>query len=362
MPTALRDDILHASHDEPSSGHLGFTRTLARVRQKYYWPKLAPTVKRYVRTCRDCQRRKTPPTKPAGFLHPVDPPSRPFKQVGMDLLGPFPTSSAGNRWIVVATDYLTRYCETKALPKGTSAEIARFFVHNIVLRHGAPAVVITDRGTAFTAALTEEVMKLCKTDHRRTTSYHPQTNGLTERLNKTIADMISMYVDVDHKNWDDILPYVTFAYNTAVQETTSYTPFRLVHGREVTTMLDAMLLPDEIYVVTPDATEYASRAEAARQIARQRIRRQQTIDARRYNLRHQQVTYQPGDQVWVWSPVRLPGRSEKLLRRYFGPYKVIRQVSDVNYQVLPEGTPRSSRRRTLPEIVHVARMKPYHSR
>lgn len=230
-----------------------------------------------------------------------------------------------------------------------------------MLRHGAPAVVITDRGTAFTSALTEEVMKLTYTDHRRTTAYHPQTNGLTERLNKTIADMISMYVNVEHKNWDDVLPYVIFAYNTAVQETTGFTPFRLVHGREVTTMLDAMLLPAGTEALTSGAQEFARHAEAARHLARCRIRHQQTIDARRYNQRHREVVYQSGDHVWVWSPVRLRGRSEKLLRRYFGPYKVVRQLSKVTYQVLPEETVRS-RRRALPEVVHVARMKPYYSR
>lgn len=250
---------------------------------------------------------------------------------------------------------------TVSWPARAPEEIAKFFLHSIVLRHGAPAVVITDRGTAFTSALTEEIMTLTYTDHRRTTAYHPQTNGLTERLNKTIADMISMYVNDDHTNWDEVLPYVIFAYNTAPQETTGFTPFRLVHGREVTTMLDAMLLPSGTEALTPSAEEFTRRAEAARDLARCRILERQKIDARRYNNRHREMIYQSGDQVWVWSPVRFRGRSEKLLRRYFGPYKVVRQLSKVTYQVLPEGTVRS-RRRLLPEVVHVARMKPYYPR
>ena len=362
VPSAMREEILNACHDEPSSGHLGFTRTLARIRHKYYWPKLSRTVKHYVKTCRDCQRRKTPPMKPAGFLHPVEPPRAPFQQVGMDLIGPFPKSSAGNRWIIVATDYLTRYCETRALPRGTASDVADFFIHAVVLRHGAPAVVLTDRGTAFTAQLLEEVMTLSGTVHRRTTAYHPQTNGLTERLNKTITDMLSMYVDVDHRNWDSVLPFVTFAYNTAVQETTGFTPFRLLHGREVTTMLDVMLLPDAFATTTENAAQYAQRAEEARQLARMRIRSQQHYDAHRYNLRHREVAYHPGEKVWIWSPVRQRGRSEKLLRRYFGPYRVLQRLNDVNYQVVTETGARSSRRAAQPDIVHVARMKPYYTR
>lgn len=359
VPEILRKEILQACHDEATSGHLGFTRTLTRIKEKYYWPRIAVEVKHYVRTCIDCQRRKVPPVKPAGLLHPVPVPETPFAQIGMDLLGPFPTSDSGNKWVIVATDYLTRYAETKAIPSGTAAEAARFFIENIVLRHGAPAVVITDKGTAFTAELLRTVLTLSGTAHRKTTAYHPQTNGLTERLNKTIADMLCMYVDVEHKNWDRILPYVTFAYNTARQETTKMTPFALIHGRDVTTMLDAML-PHDCDSET-DAADFTERAEEARQLARVRITSQQALDAQRYNLRHRFVTFKPGERVWVWFPVRRRGLSEKLLRRYFGPYKVLRRLSDVTYEVVADGSSCSKRRQHLPETVHVVRMKPYFS-
>ncbi|KAM7301261.1 DDE-type integrase/transposase/recombinase [Ixodes scapularis] len=188
-------------------------------------------------------------------------------------------------WIIVATDYLTRYAETKALPSGTAVEVAKFFIESIVLRHGAPEVLITDRGSSFMAQLTQEILRLSHTSHRRTTAYHPQTNGLTERLNKTIAGMISMYVDVEHRTWDEVLPYVTFAYNTAVQETTGFTPFQLVHGRKVTTMLDAMLPHKPVDNESDDAQVVAQRAEEVRQLARLLIQDQQRVDAGRYNLR-----------------------------------------------------------------------------
>lgn len=361
IPQDLRDDILFACHDEPTAGHLGFTRTLARVRQKYYWPRLTASVKRYVQTCRQCQRRKTPPLRPAGLLQPIEPPAKPFEQIGMDLLGPFPLSASGNKWIVVATDYLTRYAETKPLSRGTAAEVAKFFIENIVLRHGAPSRIVTDRGTPFTAHLMQETLELSRTTHRKTTAYHPQTNGLTERLNKTLADMLSMYVDVQQKTWDEILPYVTFAYNTATQETIRFTPFRLVYGREVQTMLDAMLPFEEEHLATPDAEQFAERAEETRQLARLHIQRQQLSDAARYNIRHREVYYRPGDRVWVWTPIRRPGLSEKLLHRYFGPYKIVQRLSDVTYEVIPDGTA-GQRRQPRTETVHVVRLKPYFRR
>lgn len=362
VPSDLRNEILEACHDDPTSGHLGQARTLARIRARYYWPRLASDAASYVRTCRECQRRKTPPAKPAGLLKPIEPPSKPFEQVGMDLLGPFPASESGNKWIVVATDYLTRFAETKPLPTGTAMEVARFFVHEILLRHGAPAVLITDRGTAFTAELMQQILHYSNTSHRRTTAYHPQTNGLTERLNKTLADMLSMYVDVQHKTWDDILPYVTFAYNTAVQETTQTTPFQLVYGRQPTTMLDTMLPHVEDEDLNSDVDSFLQRAEEARQLARLRIKDQQRLDARRYNLRRRDTEYKPGDQVWVWTPVRRRGLSEKLLRRYFGPYRVVRRIGELDYEVVPDGIQSSQRRRSRPDVVHVVRLKPYYAR
>lgn len=362
IPPDLRDEILEACHDDPSSGHLGTARTIAKIKAKYFWPRLTSDVTHYVRSCRDCQRRKTPPTRPAGFLQPIAVPSKPFQQIGMDLLGPFPTSRSENKWIVVATDYMTRYAETAALPRGTAQEVAKFFINQVVLRHGAPEVLITDRGTAFTAELMQGILRYSNTDHRRTTAYHPQTNGLTERLNKTIADMLSMYVDVEHKTWDEVLPYVTFAYNTAIQETTHMTPFELVYGRQPTTMLDAMLPHVEDDDLNADVQEYLQRAEEARQLARVRITDQQLVDAGRYNLRRRDAEYHPGDRVWVWTPIRRRGLSEKLLRRYFGPYQILRRVSQLTYEVIPDGDSGTSRRRTRPEVVHVVRLKPFYAR
>lgn len=144
------------------------------------------------------------------------------------------------------------------------------------------------------------------------------------------------------------------------QETDS--PFQLVFGRTVTTPLDAMLPIDETPENYYDVHDYIQRAEEARQLARYRILQQQKTDTHRYNLRRRDVQYAPGDRVWVWIPVRIRGLSEKLLRRYFGPYRVLRRVGSLNYEVMPEGQDISSRRRHRTETVHVVRMKPYHDR
>ncbi|GFU44127.1 transposon Tf2-6 polyprotein [Trichonephila clavipes] len=309
IPKHLRADILRHFHDAPTAGHLGFAKTYDRIRKRFYWPGMYRNVVRYVMHCRECQRRKSVPQRPPGRLVPIPPAIAPFHRIGIDLLGRFPKSAHGNKWIIVCTDYSTRYAITKALPTAEVDEIAKFLLEEIVLRHGAPRVIITDRGAVFRSRLVSSLVDLCNIDHRFTTAYHPQTNGLTERFNKTLADMLSMYVDVEQKNWDEILPFVTFAYNTAKQETTGFTPFYLLHGREAETTLDTMLpfCPNDFD--DNNITKIAARAEESRQLARVHTLRAQDKDRRRYDSKHQMVSYAPGDLVWVYTPVLDESRS-----------------------------------------------------
>ncbi|UYV74371.1 hypothetical protein LAZ67_11003263 [Cordylochernes scorpioides] len=235
-------------------------------------------------------------------------------------------------------------------------EVAKFFIEDVNLKHGAPRELITDRGRNFTSSMISDLNYQCKITHRKTTAYHPQTNGLTERLNKTIADMLSMYVEVNQKDWDRILPFVTFAYNIAKQESTGFTPFFLVHGREAETPLDVLfpkLLPeDDDFIQTLGA-----RAEEAQKLARIHSMRSQDSNKQRYDAHHRNIIYQPGDLVWIFIPVRKVGYSEKLMRRYFGPYKVTRKISDVTYEVETFGNQQG--RRKTKDLVHICRMKPY---
>jgi hypothetical protein len=190
-----------------------------------------------------------------------------------------------------------------------------------------------------------------------TTAYHPQTNGLTERFNKTLTDMMSMYVDVEQKDWDLVLPFVTFAYNTAKQDVTGFTPFFLLHGREAETTMDT-LFPYQSDDQTDDYLEhFVTTAEESRQLARLWTLMAQQKDRGRYDTTHRTVSYQPGDLVWIITPILKVGLSEKLLKRYFGPYKVLKRLSDVTYEV--EDFDPMSERRKVKDIVHVLRMKPY---
>ncbi|GFT95393.1 transposon Ty3-I Gag-Pol polyprotein [Trichonephila clavipes] len=154
---------------------------------------------------------------------------------------------------------------------------------------------------SFGSKLVTELGQLCSSKHKKRTGYHPQTNELTERFNKTLEDMLSMYVGVEQTNWDEIL-FVTFAYYTAKQETTGYTPFYLLHGREAEITLDTVFP----YIAEGSEDDYVSRlitrAEESRHLARIRTLEAQHRNKTRYDARHRSVSYRPGELVKVLTP------------------------------------------------------------
>lgn len=170
--------------------------------------------------------------------------------------------------------------------------------------------------------------------------------------------MLAMYVAADHKDWDGVLPFITHAYNTAQHETTGYSPFYLLYARTPRCALDTILpffIHDE-----PSLATTLCRAEEARQLARVRILSSQERSKNRYDARHQQVSYAPGDYVWLWTPLRKRGLCQKLLSHYTGPFVVLERINDLNY-VIARITA-NGRRSRQSQVVHVARLKRFHSR
>ncbi|UYV73682.1 hypothetical protein LAZ67_11000340, partial [Cordylochernes scorpioides] len=359
VPENKKREIMKEYHNHMSNGHLGVARTMYRIKSKYFWPSMLKDVSEFVKTCHLCQSRKGSNQLPSGLLQPIPPANFPFERIEIDFVGPLPSTKNRKKWIIVLTDYYTRYAETRAVSEATVKEVSKFLVEDIFLRHGAPQYLISDRGSQFTSNLMKEVMKTCKIKHCFTTSYHPQTNGLTERLNRTLINMLSMYVNTDQKNWDEILPFITHAYNTTIQETTGYSPFFLMFGREPTSLLDDRNI--SVDIDKDDYDEYIKhhldKINRTRKLVINNTIKTQERMKKNYDKKHMERSYEPGELVAVWTPIRKIGKCEKLLRKYFGPYRILKKLSNVNYLIEPKDNPGQD-----PLIVHVSRLKPYFER
>ena len=135
------ETILHNFHSDPLAGHFGYDETYRAISEKYFWPQMGTDIKNYVQSCNACQQHKKPlRTEP---LHPIKV-GRPYDRIGMDIVGPLPRTKRGNLYIVVATEYLTKWPEARAIPDAKAASVVSFFYEDIICRHGCPRELLTD--------------------------------------------------------------------------------------------------------------------------------------------------------------------------------------------------------------------------
>ncbi len=236
LPRSKTETILELTHSHPMVGHLGAQNTAQRIRDRFHWPGLDAEVKRFCQVCPDCQRT-SPQTPPPSPLIPLPIIGVPFERIGMDLVGPLPKSARGHEHILVIVDYATRYPEAIPLRKATFKAIAQeLFL--LCSRVGIPREILTDQGTPFMSRTMADLCRLLQVKQLRTTVYHPQTDGLVERFNKTLKQMLRRVAADDRRDWDQMLPYVLFGIREVPQASTGFTPFELLFGRQPRGLLD----------------------------------------------------------------------------------------------------------------------------
>ena len=353
VPRSSIGSVLQQLHSSPSGGHLGIFKTLEKVRSRFYWPGQRHDIEDWCRACELCAARKSPPRSNRAPMQQVLA-GGPFQRVAMDILGPLPLTDRGNKYILVLGDYFTKWVESFPIPNMEAKTIANMFVGHFVSRFGAPDVLHTDQGRNFESALFKEVCLLLGVHKTRTTPYHPQSDGLVERFNRTLLDLLSIAAREDEQNWDLCIPTVMLAYRTSVQESTGCTPYFLLFGREARLPVDVMFgLPPS---VTPQPVhQYSKDLRVRLNIAYERVRerlgwrqcRQKMI----YDRRRTGRPYGVGEWVWLHCPAVPRGKSAKLHSYWQGPYKVVKVFSNVLYLIQH----RNSTRKKV--VVHFDRLK-----
>jgi hypothetical protein len=207
IPHSLVDVILTNAHDSPvSGGHMGIARTIEKVRDKYFFPKMCSIISKYVKSCILCSQRKKPTLVTNAPIVPMPVPESPWLRVSTDLLGRLPKSSSGNQYVLVFIDYFSKYVELIAIPDAKAETVAKAFVERVILLHGAPQYLHSDRGTQYLSKLIKEAGKLFQVHKTQTTSYHPSCNGQSERMMSNILNSLSKLLEDKHDIWDQFIP------------------------------------------------------------------------------------------------------------------------------------------------------------
>ena len=157
----------------------------------------------------------------------------PLERIGIDVMGPLTTSSSGNRFVIVICDYFTKWVEAYATPDHCAETVARVLVDNFVSRWGLPTTLHSDQGREFEGKLISSLCQLLGIEKTRTTPWHPSSNGLVERFNRTLGEMLRQVTSKHQKDWDQKLAVLTMAYRATVHESTGQTPNMMMLGREL---------------------------------------------------------------------------------------------------------------------------------
>ncbi|KAJ8349267.1 hypothetical protein SKAU_G00243970 [Synaphobranchus kaupii] len=216
VPRALRPDVLRLVHGSMGAGHFGNNKTLRRLRGRFHWPGCRHDVELHVHCCDSCTAQKGPNQHSRAPLqqHLV---GAPMERVGVDVLGPLPVTDSGNRYILLAMDYFTKWPEAFAIPDQSAAMTAERHVEEMFTRFGAPAELHSDQGRNFESQVLAEVCKRLGVIKTRTTPLHPQSDGLVERFNRMLATQLAILASQHQRDWDRHLPLVLWAYRSAVQ-------------------------------------------------------------------------------------------------------------------------------------------------
>lgn len=352
----LRATILQIYHDTAANGaHFGRDRTIYKIKTRYFWPSMYKDIKNYVKSCIPCAQSNPNRKKCFGTLRPIKPPEGVWQLVSMDFHGPIsPTSSRGNKYIIALTDILSKFVITKAVRDNSAQTVVRFLKEDVISKFGTPRCVLTDNGTHFTSAVTNELLKKIGTTHLYSTPYHPQTNGQIERYNSTMDAKIATLSNARKTDWDEQLSFVTFNYNTSIHASTKQTPFEMMYGRTAVLPSD---LQEPNVTLTYDP-EHASKLTNFISIMNERAKRNITQNQEKYKQRYDTNRQNPSFNVGDLVLVKTNNIRSKFDNRYEGPYKITHQLTPKTFIVQHTKKTSLNRQVTMDVLLPIFERKP----
>ena len=285
IPESMQKKIIERHHDPPICGHLGLEKTLARLERNVYWPGMKLTVLNYVSSCISCQQVKAKAIK-SPIQYFTSSATYPGELVTADVLK-LPSDQGFNA-ILLVVDSFSKFPIAYKLRNETAQTISKHFLHYFT-HFGIPQALLTDQGTNFESSLVQNLCKYFGVKKLRTSPYHPETDGQTERLNRTILEMLRHYSE-DGK-WVDYIDLVLMAYRTSVQSSTGQSPALLFLGREIREA--PVFEGDNNGLVVPSEEEWAEILDS--------------VECKKAEIKRQNLScdyFHPGDIVMIRKHVR----------------------------------------------------------
>lgn len=355
VPKNRRHLVLQKAHSSPLAGHMSTNRTRYRVYSNFFWPGVDKDIKEYVKTCEICQKARHPGKGGKSELGNMNIITTPFAKVAIDIIGPLEMSDRKNRYILTLVDMATRWPEAIPLPNITTPVVIEA-LSNIFTRIGFPEQILSDNGPQFKSELYQQVCRFFKIKIIKSTPYHPISNGLVERFNGTLKNMLRKAAETEPKNWDRFINATLFAYREVPNESTNISPYEMVYGRKVRgpmSILKHLFTNQFMEQETKNVYEYVLDLKDRLTFACQTAQRNDGQSKARYKKHYDKSSInkkvEEGDYVLILKPHRL----NKLALHWDGPYVVEKKINKLNFKI---------RKGKQLKIYHINRLIKFHDR
>ncbi|CAH8502093.1 unnamed protein product [Dicrocoelium dendriticum] len=330
IPMKRRRNLVVSCHE---MAHTGCSRTYDLLKQRAYWPGMKRDVEKCVLSCRQCQLMKTDCRGMQQQMMTI-----PVSEIGelwsVDVMGPFPLTRRGNQYILLMTEHFTRWIEATGIPDQRASTVTHAVMNHLVAAHGIPKAILTDQGPCFESEEFRNCLEKLGIKKLRTTPYHPQTNGLTERNNRTIKEWIA----AKGGDWEEALPLLLLAHRATKQASTKKSPFHLMYGRQPRLPVDLEIGMWPTCRISPEETRN-NRKTANRNLQATQARMMAKFQTSKGG---RNIEFQIGSKVKYRDHQRYPtcGPGErKLLAKWKGPYEVVDRRGPV-YTIARQGESR----------------------
>ena len=321
LPIAHASTVIEAMHND--MGHPGKDRTLSLIKDRFYWPGMHSDVEKWITECGRCTRRKTPTTQRAPLVNIVT--SAPLELVCMDYLT-LEASKGGYQHILVITDHFTRYALAIPTRNQLARTTAEAFFNHFIVHYGIPARIHSDQGANFESKVIKDLCTIAGMSKSRTTSYHAMGNGMCERFNRTLLDMLGSLPSTKKANWKAYVNPLVHAYNCTRHESTGQTPYLLMFGRNPRLPVNITfgLRENEKEPTTQYVADLRSKIQKAYELAAEASEKARSKQKDTYNTKVRGGTVKVGDRVLV-KIVAFDGKHKLADRWEQEPYTVIGQ-------------------------------------
>ena len=337
-PNELKETFLYHHHDLPCAGHQGWRKTLEKLKRVVYWVGMAADTQEYCKSCDNCMKAKQPmPPKLPMVSTQI---GNPWHRIAVDVME-VPINSRGNKYLLVVQDYFTKWLEAFPMPDQKAERVVEL-LRSLFCRVGIPSVLHSDQGRNFESRLMADLCESFGVKKTHTTSYHPQGDGLVERSNRILLDMLRSYV-AREEQWEDFLSLMLYSYNTSCHSSIETNPFTLMYGREPgPNGLDQEFGYDSLGY----AKQLKERLQKYNNLVRNHLETASEKQKRFYDAHASRtVKFKVGDDIWL----RIPYRG-KLDPRWEGKWSVLEVLGEVNLKVKHQ----DGRSR----VVHINRARP----